>query len=68
MEEIPDLLQTYADEARAIEKSLIRISWYMRGSVDLDQAYRMTYRQRKYAFALIEENLDNTQKTGIMMH
>jgi hypothetical protein len=67
-EEVMDLLQEYADEARALEKSLIRIAWYMRGSVDLDAAYRMTYRQRKMSMALIEENLDNTSKTGIMMH
>ena len=62
------MLQSYASEARAIEKSLIRIAWYMRGAVNIDQADRMTYQQRKYALELIEENLERTAKTGTMMH
>ncbi len=67
-EETYELLQSYAEEARAIEKSLINIAWYMRGSVDIDQAHRLTYRQRRYALELIEENIDRTGKTGVMMH
>ena len=67
-EEVTEVLQEYASEARAIEQSLVRITWYMRGGVDIDQAYRMTYRQRKYAMKLIEENIERTSKSGIMMH
>ena len=40
----------------------------MRGGCPLDQAYQLSYRQRKYAIKLIEENLERSMKTGIMMH
>lgn len=67
-EETPLYLQEIIDEARAIEKQIIQISWYMRGGIPLDQAYNMTTNQRKYALQLIEENIDRTNKTGVMMH
>ena len=67
-EGVTEILQEYASDARAIEQTLVRITWYMRGGVNIDQAYRMTYRQRKYALRLIEENIERTSKSGIMMH
>ena len=67
-EEVPYILQEYVDDARAIEKQLVQITFYMRGGVDLDQAYRMTNTQRKYALKFIEENIERTNKSGIMMH
>lgn len=40
----------------------------MRGATSLDYSYYMTYQQRKNAMALIEENIENTKETGVMMH
>jgi hypothetical protein len=67
-EEIPYILQEYVDDARALEKQLIQIAFYMRGGCPLDQAYRLTNSQRKNSLAFIEENIERTQKSGIMMH
>ena len=67
-EDIPVFLQSYIEDARALEKQLIQISFYMRGGAPLDQAFAMTPRQRKYALELIEENIERTNKTGVMMH
>lgn len=67
-EEIPLILQEYADEARAMEKNLVQITWFMRGGADIDQVYMMTPNQRKWALQLIEENIERTNKTGVMMH
>lgn len=67
-EDIPYILQEYVDDARALEKQLIQIAFYMRGGCPLDQAYTLTNSQRKNALAFIEENIERTQKSGIMMH
>ena len=67
-EEIASVLQEYVDETRAMEKNLVQITWFMRGGADIEQVYSMTPNQRKWALALIEENIERTNKTGVMMH
>ena len=67
-EDVPYVLQSYVDDARALEKQLIQITFYMRGGITLEQAYRMTNSQRKYALGFIEENIERTNKSGVMMH
>lgn len=66
--DIPDFLQEHINDARALERELIELTWYMRGGITLDQAFMMTSRQRKYAFKFIEQNIERTNKSGIMMH
>lgn len=66
-DDIAVFLQTYVEDARALEEQLIQISFYMRG-MPLNDAYRMSPSQRKKALKLIEENIDRTNKTGVMMH
>lgn len=63
-EEIPFVIQEFLEEARALEKTMVQVTWYMRGGVTLDQAYKMTPRQRKHALKLIKENIERTNKTG----
>lgn len=62
------LLQEYIDEARALDQQLTQITFFMRGGIDLEQAHMMSPRQRKDALKLIEENMERTSKTGVMMH
>jgi hypothetical protein len=65
-EEVPSVLAEYRSDARAIEKILIRIGFYMRGGAP--HAHMMTPRQRLDALAFIEENMERTAKSGSMMH
>jgi hypothetical protein len=67
-EDVPMILQEYVDDARALENQLIQIAFYMRGGCPLDQAYKLTNRQRKNTLKFIEENIERTNKTGVMMH
>jgi hypothetical protein len=66
-EETPYLLQSYIDEARALEKQLVQITWYMRGGIPLDQAGMLSPTQRKHALALIDENIERTSKSGMAL-
>jgi hypothetical protein len=62
------IIRGYTEEARAIEKQLIHITFYMRGGINLDQARRLTPYQRKWALEFIEENIERTNKSGVMFH
>lgn len=67
-EEVAPFLQTYVEDARALENQLTQIAFYMRGGAPLDVAYQMTPKQRERALKFIEENIERTNKTGVMMH
>ena len=51
-----------------MDQQLTQIAFYMRGGITLDQAHMMSPQQRKNALKLIEENIERTTKTGVMMH
>ena len=43
---------------------LVRICWYMRGGVTLNEAYMSTYEEREMIGNLVKENLETAKKTG----
>jgi len=52
-------------DVKALHKELIKLTWIMRGGVNIDQAYAMSPLQREEAFKLFEQNLEATSKTGL---
>jgi hypothetical protein len=67
-EETQRVLGEYAADARAIERQLIQVAFYMRGGCPMDQADRLTHGRRKMILEFVEDNIEKTNKTGIMMH
>jgi hypothetical protein len=59
-----EIVKKLEDESEAIEKNLMEILWYMRGGINLNDAYNLTWDQRKYIFELIKENSELSKKTG----
>ena len=59
-----EIVKKLEDESEAIEKNLMEILWYMRGGISLNDAYNLTWDQRKYIFELIKENQELSKKTG----
>lgn len=64
-EEIESYLAELAFAAEAITKEVADICWYMRGSVNWDQAWRLSSRHRKIIMNLIKKNVERTEKSGI---
>lgn len=60
-----EYLTELAFEARAIEKEVTDICWYMRGSVNWDQAWRLSNRHRETITKRIKDNIETTEKTGL---
>jgi hypothetical protein len=52
-------------EARQIKENLIKMCWYMRGSLTIDDAWALSTEEREIINALIKENLETTKKTGM---
>lgn len=49
-------------EAKRLEKSLIQICWYMRGSINIKEAYMLTARERELINSQIKDNIEATKK------
>lgn len=52
-------------ESKAMRADLIKLCWYMRGSVTIDDAYAMSIEDREIVGNLVKENLETTKKTGM---
>ena len=47
-----------AEEANGIRKSITEICWYMRGSVSYDQAWALTYEDKKIIHEFLKDNME----------
>jgi hypothetical protein len=54
--EVANYFEEMASDARDIKKQVIEICWYMRGSVTHDQAWQLTYEDKKIIGEFIKEN------------
>lgn len=43
----------------------MKLIWYMRGAVSLEDAYTMGPEDREFIARLIEENIETTKKSGL---
>jgi len=59
-----ELINQLDSEYNDIEKNLMEILWYMRGGISLNDAYNLTWDQRKHIHELIKENMELSKKTG----
>lgn len=50
-------------DVKAIKQELIKICWYMRGGVSLNEAAQLTYNDRITVAELIKDNLETTNRT-----
>lgn len=52
-------------DVKAIKQELIKVCWYMRGGVSLNEAAQLTYSDRISIAELIKENLETTNRTKL---
>ena len=53
------------DQAKLIKSEAMRSVWYMRGGINLDQAYMLSRSDTKHIADIIEENIKTVNKTGL---
>ena len=52
------------NETKNFKLDLMRLCWYMRGSITLDEIYASNVEDREVMSKLIKEILDTAKKTG----
>jgi len=52
-------------EQSALREELLKICWYMRGGVTLDEAYAMSYQDRSIVGDIVKDNMETTKKSGL---
>jgi hypothetical protein len=64
-EGISALLDQYEKESRAIREETIRITWWMRGGINYEQAMSLSLEEREVINSFIKENMEATKKSGL---
>ena len=59
------MLKKFDTEAEEIRINLFKLVWYMRGGINIDQAYMLCQKEQKIIFDIISDNIKNTEKSGL---
>ena len=65
LEEINQHVEDLETETKAIKSDILRICWFMRGGVTLNEAYALDRFDRESISKIIEDNLETTKKSGL---
>jgi hypothetical protein len=62
---IEKLVEQHDKDAKAMREELLKVCWYMRGSISYAQALMLTIEERTIIGKIIEENLETTKNSGL---
>ena len=52
-------------ETKGIRQELLKMCWYMRGSISYDDSMILSFDERKMIAKIIKDNLETTEKSGL---
>ena len=64
-EEIVTLLDQMEKETKAIRDDVLRICWYMRGSISYDDGMMLSRSEQTLINKIIKDNMETTKKSGL---
>jgi len=53
------------NDYKALKLELYKLSWYMRGSVTIEDAFALSWEDRQLISEIVEDNLETTKKSGL---
>tara|TARA_B110000503_G_scaffold61862_1_gene98120 strand:+ start:3406 stop:3624 length:219 start_codon:yes stop_codon:yes gene_type:complete len=65
LEDILAEVDNMQNEQKNIKSDLMKICWYMRGGVSLDEAFALSYEDKEIISSIIKDNLETTKKSGL---
>ena len=65
VDKILEEVKVLENEVKQFKLELMKICWYMRGSVSIDEIYVMGPEDREICATLIKENIETTKKSGL---
>jgi hypothetical protein len=63
--EIAEYLDSFEKDSKALKQELLKICWYMRGSISYDDAVCLSYEYRTMINSIIKDNLETTKESGL---
>lgn len=64
-EEIVAMLDQMEQETKAIKDNVLRLCWYMRGSISYNDGMMLSKDDREIINKIIKDNLETTQKSNL---
>jgi len=64
-DQINDLIQEFSSNTRALKEDLLRICWFMRGSIGYNECHMLTHDEKIIISKIIEKNLETTKESGM---
>ena len=59
------MIKMFDKDSKALKKNLIKMCWYMRGGMTLEEAYQLGHADREIINDMIKENIKTTEETGL---
>jgi len=53
------------NQQKEYKAELLKICWYMRGGITLEEAYNLSYEDKTIIGDIVKENLETTKKSGL---
>jgi hypothetical protein len=63
--EIEEEVRKLENESKALKKDIYKLSWFMRGSLGVEEAFSMDVMDRLILNDIIEENMKITKESGL---
>ena len=64
-EKIISWLDSLEKESKALKDEILRVCWYMRGSISYDDGMALSVNERAIIAEIIKDNMEATKKSGM---
>lgn len=65
MDEILAEVKNLEADQKEIKKEVMKLAWYMRGGINLNEAYNLSMEDRQIIGGIVKENLEVTKQSGL---
>jgi hypothetical protein len=65
VDEILEVVTEYEGYQKELKAECIKLAWYMRGGVTLEEAFTLCQEDRMIISDIIKDNLETTKKSGL---
>jgi len=63
--EILEEVTNYENQQKEIKSEIMKLCWYMRGGMTLDEGFCLSFEDRQLINDIIKDNLETTKKTQL---
>jgi len=63
--EILEEVKRYDGEQKELKSEIMKMCWYMRGGLTLEEGFSLSYEDRMLINDIIKDNLETTKKTQL---